>query len=301
MAETQQQQRKIAAPPINSETQHFWDMAGQGKLLYKKCVACGEPHFYPRPHCPFCFSDKVEWQEASGRGTVYSYVVNHYPQVPAFDYPLSSRFDEQDGVVIFDDVLVPWDRVFLDGDTIGHDDRINRNLVALVGADRVTLGSDYCFDMGLDDPLATIGRMGLNEKDKALVAGGNALRLLRLPEPIQADLRGGRLTMGHALVLLSLSSEADQIRLRDEILAHSWTVRAAEQSARAVEAARGTVRRPKPARKRSAELAAVEATLQRALMTRVRIVGNERRGKIVVTYATPGELERLSDIFGARH
>lgn len=65
-------------------------------------------------------------------------------------------------------------------DTIGHDDRINRNLVALVGADRVTLGSDYCFDMGLDDPLATIGRMGLNERDGALVAGGNALRLLHL-------------------------------------------------------------------------------------------------------------------------
>src|SRR6266851_3866036 len=89
-------------------------------------------------------------------------------------------------------------------------------------------------------------RVGL---DRSSVA--NALRLLRLPEPIQADLRGGRLTMGHALVLLSLSSEADQMRLRDEILAHSWTVRAAEQAARAVEAARGTVRRPKPPRKRS--------------------------------------------------
>jgi 4-hydroxyphenylacetate 3-monooxygenase oxygenase component len=43
---------------------------------------------------------------------------------PRFDYPLSSRFDEQDGVVIFDDVLVPWDRVFLDGDTLGHDEVI---------------------------------------------------------------------------------------------------------------------------------------------------------------------------------
>jgi len=79
MAQTQQQaqpqQRKIAAPPINPETQRFWDAAGQGKLLYKKCAACGEPHFYPRPHCPFCFSDKVEWQEASGRGTIYTYSV----------------------------------------------------------------------------------------------------------------------------------------------------------------------------------------------------------------------------------
>ena len=138
-------------------------------------------------------------------------------------------------------------------------------------------------------------RVGL---DRSSVA--NALRLLRLPEPIQADLRGGRLTMGHALVLLSLSTEADQIRLRDEILAHSWTVRAAEQSARAVEAARGMVRRPKPPRKRSAELAAVEATLQRALMTRVRIRGGERTGTIEIGYANAEELERLAELLGGR-
>jgi hypothetical protein len=86
MAQTQQQaqpqQRKIAAPPVNSETQPFWDAAGEGKLLYKKCAACGEPHFYPRPHCPFCFSDKVEWQEASGRGTIYTYSVMRRAPVP---------------------------------------------------------------------------------------------------------------------------------------------------------------------------------------------------------------------------
>jgi ParB family chromosome partitioning protein len=136
-------------------------------------------------------------------------------------------------------------------------------------------------------------------RDRSSIA--NALRLLRLPEPIQADLRGGRLTMGHALVLLSLAREADQLRLRDEILAHSWTVRAAEQSARAVEAAQGTVRRPKPARRRSPELAAVETALQRALMTRVRIRGGERAGTIEITYATADELERLAELLGARH
>jgi aminocarboxymuconate-semialdehyde decarboxylase len=65
-------------------------------------------------------------------------------------------------------------------DTIGHDDRINSNLVRLVGADRVTLGSDYCFDMGLDDPLATIESMKLPKEERDLVVGGNALKLLRL-------------------------------------------------------------------------------------------------------------------------
>ena len=66
-------------------------------------------------------------------------------------------------------------------DTIGHDDRINSALVKLVGADRVTLGSDYCFDMGLDDPLATVSRIaGLSEADKKAICGGNAQRLLRL-------------------------------------------------------------------------------------------------------------------------
>jgi aminocarboxymuconate-semialdehyde decarboxylase len=65
-------------------------------------------------------------------------------------------------------------------DTIGHDDRINMNLIRLVGADRVTLGSDYCFDMGLDDPVAALKRLDLKDKEKALIAGANAARLLGL-------------------------------------------------------------------------------------------------------------------------
>jgi aminocarboxymuconate-semialdehyde decarboxylase len=65
-------------------------------------------------------------------------------------------------------------------DTIGHDERINLNLVRLVGADRVTLGSDYCFDMGLDDPLAAVERLELSPKEKDQICGLNAARLLRL-------------------------------------------------------------------------------------------------------------------------
>src|SRR5256886_13996298 len=65
-------------------------------------------------------------------------------------------------------------------DTIGHDDRINAALVRLVGADRVPLGSDYCFDMGLDDPLATVDRLKLPKEEQDLIVGGNAQKLLRL-------------------------------------------------------------------------------------------------------------------------
>ena len=135
-------------------------------------------------------------------------------------------------------------------------------------------------------------------RDRSSIA--NALRLLRLPDLIQADLRGGRLTMGHALALLSLTSDVDRLRLREEILTHSWSVRATEQSARAVEAASGTPRRPKAVRRRSAELVAMEDALQRALMTRVRITGTERAGTIQVAYANAEELERLAELMGAR-
>jgi ParB family chromosome partitioning protein len=125
---------------------------------------------------------------------------------------------------------------------------------------------------------------------------------LRLPEEIQADLRGGRLTMGHARALLALTTVAEQLRLRDEILAKDWSVRATEDSIRATEASAATPGlAPKKGRRRSVELAALEDAIQRALLTRVRIIGNERRGKIEVTYATPIELERLAELFGARH
>jgi aminocarboxymuconate-semialdehyde decarboxylase len=66
-------------------------------------------------------------------------------------------------------------------DTIGHDDRINLDLVRLVGADRVVLGSDYCFDMGLTDPVATVERLeAVSAADRELILGKTAAKLLRL-------------------------------------------------------------------------------------------------------------------------
>jgi ParB family transcriptional regulator, chromosome partitioning protein len=133
-------------------------------------------------------------------------------------------------------------------------------------------------------------------KDRSSIS--NALRLLRLPLPIQEDLRSGRLTMGHARALLALATPAEQLKLRDDILAHDWSVRATEDSIRTTTESRP--RRPKQ-RRRSPELVAVEDALQRTLMTRVRVVGSERQGRIEIVYANAEELERLTGLLGARH
>ena len=130
-------------------------------------------------------------------------------------------------------------------------------------------------------------------KDRSSVA--NCLRLLKLPELIQADLRMGRLTMGHARALLSLTSPADQLRLREEILAHSWSVRATEEGVQ-----RKQRSAPRRLGRRSADLAALEDSLRQALATRVRLVGNERAGRIEIAYTSAEDLERLTELIAGR-
>lgn len=130
-------------------------------------------------------------------------------------------------------------------------------------------------------------------KDRSTVA--NCLRLLKLPELIQADLRAGRLTMGHARALLSLASPAEQLKLREEILAHSWSVRATEEGVQ-----RKQRQAPRRAGRRSADLAALEDSLRETLATRVRLVGSERAGRIEITYTSAEDLERLTELITGR-
>lgn len=69
-------------PSPDDETQPYWDAAREGKLLIKRCRACGMAHFYPRPFCPKCWSEEVVWEEASGRATLYTYSVVHRNDLP---------------------------------------------------------------------------------------------------------------------------------------------------------------------------------------------------------------------------
>ena len=68
-------ERTYPAPEPNPETQAFWDAAAEGRFLIKRCTSCAEPHWYPRAICPFCGSDKTEWQESPGEGVIYTYTI----------------------------------------------------------------------------------------------------------------------------------------------------------------------------------------------------------------------------------
>jgi uncharacterized protein len=73
-----------AVPEPTPDTQPFWDGCARGELMLQRCRECGIPYFYPRPVCPECGSTDVEWFQASGRATLYSYVINHRP-APGFE------------------------------------------------------------------------------------------------------------------------------------------------------------------------------------------------------------------------
>ena len=76
-------------PAITPDNAFWWEGVKAGKLLIQRCGSCGTLRHPPRPMCPRCQSLEWDTVESSGRGTVYSFVVSHYPQAPAFDYPLA--------------------------------------------------------------------------------------------------------------------------------------------------------------------------------------------------------------------
>ena len=75
-------------PAITPETRHFWEGACSGELRLQKCTACAHVYFPPRPFCPKCASRDVSVVRASGRASLYSYVI-HHRAVPGFTPPYS--------------------------------------------------------------------------------------------------------------------------------------------------------------------------------------------------------------------
>ncbi|MEE8557079.1 MAG: OB-fold domain-containing protein [Myxococcota bacterium] len=75
-------------PAINSDNAFFWEGIDREQILIQRCSGCGSLRHPPRPMCPSCQSAEWDTLKASGRGTVFSFVVPHHPQVPPFEFPL---------------------------------------------------------------------------------------------------------------------------------------------------------------------------------------------------------------------
>lgn len=95
------------------EMREFWQAAAENRLLVKRCLDCGRSHYFPRALCPFCQSERTEWVQASGRGTIYSYTVARRAPVPCAPVVV-----EIDGGLRLTSVVMDAD---LDALRIGHE------------------------------------------------------------------------------------------------------------------------------------------------------------------------------------
>ncbi|MEU2435221.1 bifunctional MaoC family dehydratase N-terminal/OB-fold nucleic acid binding domain-containing protein [Streptomyces rubradiris] len=100
-------------PVINRDNAGFWQGVAGGRLLIQRCTACGTLRHPWLPGCNACGGLGWDTVEASGEGTVYSYVVVHHPPVPGFDPPYAVALVElAEGVRMVGDLVgVSYDEV----------------------------------------------------------------------------------------------------------------------------------------------------------------------------------------------
>jgi ParB family chromosome partitioning protein len=126
-------------------------------------------------------------------------------------------------------------------------------------------------------------------KERSTVA--NALRLLRLPDPIKVAMSSGALSMGHARALLALPDETDLRRAAEKVMHESLSVRAVEQLVQRLKGKK-VVRRERVG-DGSVQLRHVVEKLQRKLGTKVALRDRGGAGTLELRYHSHAELDRI--------
>lgn len=93
--------RPVPVPDHDGEP--WWDGIARHELLVQRCSACARLRWPPRAMCGECGGLAWQWQVASGRATVASWVVNHHSFSDAFPPPyvvVTGRLDDQDDILI---------------------------------------------------------------------------------------------------------------------------------------------------------------------------------------------------------
>lgn len=134
-------------------------------------------------------------------------------------------------------------------------------------------------------------------KQRSTVA--NYLRLLKLPPEIQLGIKNRQITMGHARTLINIDDPKEQIRIYYKIIDDDLSVRATEEAVRQIQAEnlKDPVRAEKK-KKLNDDFAQLSAHLERIFSSKVSFRINDKgKGKIVIQFDSPGEMERILGLF----
>lgn len=127
---------------------------------------------------------------------------------------------------------------------------------------------------------------------KSRPAVSNSLRLLRLPPTVQRRVAAGVLTAGHARALVAID-DPDRIEaLATRVVVEGMSVRALEEAIALGESGEDPGRRRRRPNSPSPHTAVAEDLSDR-LDTRVKVTGGAKRGRIVVEFASPDDLQRI--------
>jgi len=139
------------------------------------------------------------------------------------------------------------------------------------------------------------GRVG---KSRAVVA--NALRLLKLPQVVQSYVREGRISVGHAKVILGLTDEKQQTQAAERIIKEALNVRQTEGLVAKLQTHVG--RGPKASvvipLTADAHVSDLESRIRERLGTKVRLRYKQGKGSLEVSFFSDEDLERVLEILG---
>jgi uncharacterized OB-fold protein len=90
---------KRSAPIVSPDDSFFWEGVAAGELRLQRCAGCNRLRMPPSPMCPSCHSLQWRVDRASGRGTVYSWVIpRHSPSNPDQEPPIVVLVELEEGV-----------------------------------------------------------------------------------------------------------------------------------------------------------------------------------------------------------
>jgi ParB family chromosome partitioning protein len=130
-------------------------------------------------------------------------------------------------------------------------------------------------------------RLGL---DRSTIT--NTLRLLRLPAEVQQMIAEGTVSAGHARALLGLDSAAAQLKMAESIVKQGLSVRQVEKLV-ALRVSRPAKKEAREAPRLDPNVRAAVLEMERTLGTRVKVQGDEKRGKIEISYFSAEDLNRI--------